>query len=524
MNGKTAIYARYSSHAQDGGTSIEVQLDACARGLEPGGAAEYIDRAKTGRVVAGREALLRLLADAEAGKVGHVLVYKYDRLGRNLAETSAIIAQLEDCNVEVVSATEGKDALARGMHLVISEHYSRVLSERTRDGLVKRFEQRAWTGGPAPYGYRIEVAEDGFHRLKINDDEAETVRWVFETYTSEAVGQKEVAHRLRTRGIRPRRAMWWSHLSVRAILMNSVYTGRITYNRRRFKLDKRTGRRVPVWRDEAEHLVQQDENLRIIDDEQFEAVQQRLALRSREHGGPRLRGEAKPFTGLIFCETCGSVCYRRTAKNHKGEYHYYNCGCRQRNGPDVCSNAASVREDTLVQRIARTLDEVFEDTEAIVEEAVEEARKMLNENREEAQRVLAQLADLDRKVTRLTGLLMDPDIDLAAKKALSRQLGEQETERERLQKAVTEMGERADNNTERLAGAVRQAISEARESLASAATSSELREFVDRWVGPMVLRPDGSIMERTLATEDSSEASVKGLVAGAGFEPATFGL
>jgi predicted site-specific integrase-resolvase len=126
---KTAIYARYSSHAQDGGTSIEVQLDACRRDLQPKTYREYVDRARTGRSMAGREALLRLLADAEAGQVERVLVYKFDRLGRNLAETSAIIAQLEDGGVEVASVTEGKDALARGMHLVISEHYSRVLSE-----------------------------------------------------------------------------------------------------------------------------------------------------------------------------------------------------------------------------------------------------------------------------------------------------------------------------------------------------------------------------------------------------------
>jgi hypothetical protein len=58
-------------------------------------------------------------------------------------------------------------------------------------------------------------------------------------------------------------------------------------------------------------------------------------------------------------------------------------------------------------------------------------------------------------------------------------------------------------------------MDEARESLASAATTAELREFVARWVGPMVLRPDGTVVERTLATEDTSEASVKGLVAGA---------
>ncbi|HUU96945.1 MAG TPA: recombinase family protein, partial [Phycisphaerae bacterium] len=261
----TAIYARYSSHAQDGGTSIDVQIDACSRGLD-GDVKQYVDRAKTGRSMAGREALLQLLADAEARKFDRVLIYKYDRLGRNLAEASTIIAELEDCGVEVASVTEGKDALARGMHLVIGEHYSRALAERTKDGLVKRFEQHAWTGGPPPYGYRIEVDETGRHRLAVKEDEASVVRWVFQVYTTEAVGLKEVAHRLRARGIPTRRAPYWSHVSVRGILTNGIYTGRVVYNRRRFKLNKATGRRVPVWRGEAEHLAHQDESLRIVDD------------------------------------------------------------------------------------------------------------------------------------------------------------------------------------------------------------------------------------------------------------------
>ncbi|MEP0847473.1 MAG: recombinase family protein [Phycisphaerae bacterium] len=80
MRKTTAIYARYSSHAQDGGTSIEVQLDACRRDLPPRSFREYVDRARTGRALAGREALLRLLADAEAGEIERLLVYKYDRL------------------------------------------------------------------------------------------------------------------------------------------------------------------------------------------------------------------------------------------------------------------------------------------------------------------------------------------------------------------------------------------------------------------------------------------------------------
>jgi DNA invertase Pin-like site-specific DNA recombinase len=524
MMRKTAIYARYSSHAQDGSTSIEVQLEACGRGLEPASILEYIDRAKTGRAVAGREALLRLLADAEDGKVERVLVYKYDRVGRNLAETSAIIAQLEDCGVEVVSVTEGKDALARGMHLVISEHYSRVLAERTRDGLVKRFEQGAWTGGPPPYGYSIEKTENGLHRLMINEEEAAVVQWVFQTYTTESVGCKEIARRLQGRGISPRRASRWAFTGVRGMLVNSICTGRLAYNRRRFKVHKQTGRRVAVRKDEADHLVHQDERLRIIDDKQFQEAQQRLAGRRRGRPGPYLRSEARPFTGLIVCETCGSICYRRKSKNAKGEYHYYGCGCRQRHGPDACENKASIREDLLLQEVTRTFKDLFEDADSIIEEATEEARRLMRKNRGAVRRIGGQLAEIEKKVASLTRLLCDPDIDVAAKKAISRQLGEQEAERERLQKATSELAEEANDGTERLAASVRQALDEAKESLASAATTAELREFVDRWVGPMVLKPNGTVVERTLAPEVASEAGVKGLVAGAGFEPATFGL
>lgn len=505
MRKTTAIYARYSSHAQDGGTSIEVQLDACRRDLPPRSFREYVDRARTGRALAGREALLRLLADAEAGEIERLLVYKYDRLGRNLAETSAIIAQLEDCGVEVVSVTEGKDALARGMHLVISEHYSRVLAERTRDGLVKRFEQKAWTGGPPPYGYRIEQTADGLHRLAIDEAEAAVLRWVFQVYTTESVGLKVLAQRLAKRGVPTRRCPTWTHTSVRRILTNDICIGRIIYNRRKYKLNKRTGRRVPVWRDASEHIVQNDERLRIIDDATFKEAQDRLALhaRPRRDNGQLLAPAYRPFTGLIFCEACGSVCYRRTSRNRKGEYHYYECGCRQRNGPDACRNTGSVREDLLMERITRTYQEVFADADSLIEDAIEEARKLTQSNRGELQRVRAKIGELDKKIGSMTRLLVDPDIDGAAKRAVSRQVGELEAERERLQQAVAELANDANDNTGRLAGAVRQALAEAQESLATVATPTEMRDFIEQYVGPMVLKPSGDIARKDTAPAEA---------------------
>src|SRR4051812_31520023 len=89
-----AIYARYSSHNQDDGTSIEVQIEQCERaaGVK---CVHYIDRAKTGRATGGRTELLRLLDDAEAGRIRRIFVYKFDRLGR-AADTHVIAQQLDD--------------------------------------------------------------------------------------------------------------------------------------------------------------------------------------------------------------------------------------------------------------------------------------------------------------------------------------------------------------------------------------------------------------------------------------------
>jgi len=174
-----AVYARYSSHAQDDGTSIDVQIEQCERAAG-GTCTHYIDKAKTGRAMGGRARLLAMLADAADGKLRRVFVYKFDRLGRD-AETHTIVRDLEENGVEVLSATEGTNALARGIQLVVAEDYSRQLATRTRDGLAKRFEQGAFTGGVAPYGYHV-ATRDGRRVLEVDAAEAAIVREAAQWY------------------------------------------------------------------------------------------------------------------------------------------------------------------------------------------------------------------------------------------------------------------------------------------------------------------------------------------------------
>lgn len=95
---------------------------------------------------------------------------------------------------------------------------------------------------------------------------------------------------------------------------------------------------------------------------------------------------------------------------------------------------------------------------------------------------------------------------------------------------MAELAADAHDHTGRLAGAVRQALAEAEESLATVVTPTETRDFLERYVGPMVLKPSGDIGRKETdppaetQTAPAEAEAVKRSIAGAGLEPATSGL
>jgi hypothetical protein len=404
---------------------------------------------------------------------------------------------------------------------VVAEHYSKALAERTHAGLVKRFEAHQWTGGNPSYGFRV-VDEGGKKRLAIDPQEAEVVRSVFHGYLSEAVGVKELARRLRDQGIPTRKGAEWCFTTVRGILTNSMLTGLVRFNRRRMKLNKATGLRIPRMKDVQEHLSYIDDSLRIISDEEFNAVQEKLVSRARPGHEARPFNQLRPFTGQLFCGHCGKVFYARRSKNAKGEYRYYSCGTRQRLGTEGCTCGTCVREDLLEADLRQAFDFAFEDTDSLIADAVKEAQKQLDFNRGQVAQIQGDVATLDQSIGRLTRLLTDPDIDPVAKRAISRQLGDLELKRDSLQQAIVRSAHAANDDMDEFIHAVRQAVSEAKNSLSDAVSPAKLNRFVEDWIGPIRVDANGSLHPLALETTqapDESGACVTSNIAGGGFEP-----
>ena len=221
------------------------------------------------------------------------------------------------------------------------------------------------------------------------------------------------------------------------------------------------------------------------------------------------------------------ACHSRKSENSKGSYRYYNCGERQRKGPQACPNAGTVREDKLVDLLSGIVTDILADAEGVIAGAMKIGLKQMDAGKGEAARLERQIADLDAQSRSLTGLMMNPAIDSAALTAFSRQIGEKEAERKRVETRLGQVAAVAGRSQERLGHAVRTAYRAAQEKFTAITSDSHLNRFVEEQIGPMLLASDGRVTPRSHEKTEASasaEASVHISVAGGGFEPPTSGL
>ena len=188
---RCAIYTRKSSEegpAQDF-NSLDAQREACEAYIRSQAGegwqlvrTRYDDGGYSGGTLK-RPAVVRLLADIQAGKIDTVVVYKVDRLTRSLADFAKIVEVLDAHEVSFVSVTQqfntttSMGRLTLNMLLSFSQFEREVTGERIRDKIAASKQKGLWMGGHVPLGYE----PDG-RTLVIVEAEAETVRTLFRLY------------------------------------------------------------------------------------------------------------------------------------------------------------------------------------------------------------------------------------------------------------------------------------------------------------------------------------------------------
>ena len=554
---KVALYARYSTdHQRD--ASIEDQLRLCRLHAEKQGwtvVDSYTDRAISGASLL-RAGIQELISDAMRGKFAVVLAEAMDRLSRDQEDIAGLFKRMAFSGVRIVTLSEGDVThLHVGLKGTMNALFLKDLADKTRRGLRGRVEEGK-SGGGLCFGYDVvkRLAADGEPirgDRTINEAEAAVVRRIFADYLA-GKSSRAIAFELNKDGVPGPQGAEWGPSTIHGnpkrgvgILNNELYVGRLVWNRLRYLKDPDTGKRVSRLNPEAEWVVQEVPDLRIVHQDVWDKVkarQQTLAYETSERGQNALNERRRPkhlFAGLVKCGCCGGG-YTMISKDL--------LGCATSRNKGTCDNRQNIRRDALEASVLGGLRTHLMDPELFKEFCSEFTREV---NRLRIERgagltvMRAELPRIDRELDKLMKLILASD-DIDASKRVMKQMKELETRKEYLEKVLAEAVEPPPLLHPNVAEIYRQRISTLYESLQSeggkAETAEAFRTLVDQvTLVPtedelaIVLRGDLAAILRFAANKKNpdvlSDAGVldallsqESLVAGTGFEPVTFRL
>ncbi len=212
-------YARVSTDLQREKESICTQIECIeaecrARGWRLGEV--YCDDGVSGTLpLEARPAGARLLRDARAGQFKSLVVYKSDRIGRDVLVNEMAARTLHDeLGVRVYGVAESIELdtpIGRAMFTfqsAIGKLERENTLRRSRDATHRLAREGTWLGGIVPYGYRVE-GKDREARLVLSTEvdartglsEVEVMQLVYRWSGDEGVSCIEIANRLNARGV-----------------------------------------------------------------------------------------------------------------------------------------------------------------------------------------------------------------------------------------------------------------------------------------------------------------------------------
>ncbi len=226
---RVAIYLRVSTTEQaEEGFSIAAQKERLKAYIMSQGwelASTYEDGGYSGGTT-NRPSFNKLREDMRHNQFDLILVYKLDRLSRNMRDLSNLVHEMDEQGVFFKSATEPFDTTTPAGKLIfnmlgsVAEFERGMIAERVRMGMMQKArEGKGLLGFNHPFGYDYR---DG--KLILNQQEAGVVRSVYSSYISgSSLG--EIAYDLNSRGFRTKNDRVWTKQTVLNIIGNPLYAG-----------------------------------------------------------------------------------------------------------------------------------------------------------------------------------------------------------------------------------------------------------------------------------------------------------
>lgn len=323
----------------------------------------------SGENIKDRPVVQELLRDISTGACDGVFVVEVERLARGDTSDQGTIAnyfKLSDTLIvtplKIYDPNDEYDEEYFEFGLFMSRREYKTINRRIQRGRRASVEEGKWIASTAPYGYeRIRIPNDKGYTLKIVPEEAEVVRLIFDLYTTgeqqpdgsyQRLGHYRISKKLDSMGVKPRNSARWSPSSIKDMLRNPTYIGKVTFGKEQDKKIIENGVPKTVRVKNADYTLYNGLHPAIISEEQFYLVQQYVD--SRPIFPVVSNKELKnPLSGLIRCTQCGSL-LTRAASNTKTNYPVLKCSNRD------CSTVSAplyLIEEKVISSIAEWFEE-----------------------------------------------------------------------------------------------------------------------------------------------------------------------
>lgn len=250
-----------------------------------------------------RPAFERMMKKIKAGLVSHVLVYKIDRISRNLVDFSIMYDDFKSNRVAFISLNEQFDtSTAMGecmlkIILVFAELERKMTSERVMDIMLGRAKNKLWNGARMPLGFAWD-SEKEFPVM--HEEEEKTIRLIFDMYEKEK-SSCIVRNYLNSHDVKTKRGGEWSSKTVSDIIRNPMYKGTYRYNYR----ESARGKVKPS----EEWIILNDVFPVIIQEKQWKICNKYMDKNAAARGNVEQQHKEKyvhVFGGFLRCGVCGS--------------------------------------------------------------------------------------------------------------------------------------------------------------------------------------------------------------------------
>ncbi|OPX89422.1 MAG: DNA-invertase hin [Pelotomaculum sp. PtaB.Bin104] len=411
-----AIYTRQSKDKKDS-CSLEMQMERCIALCQANGWdwKVYSDPGRSGKDLY-RPAFQKMMSDIKNQKINVVLVYRIDRISRNIRDFFNLMEEFKQLEIGFRSLTENFDTttpLGRamlGLVAIFAQLERETTAERVRDNMLDRAREGIWNGGPVNYGFGLKKSvtivnnkEKNITALEPIQEQLENVERFFEWYLKPGGSVRRNVHKANSPpSIPTNNGKPWACNQMTRLLRNPIYCtadqdayeyfseigveiasdpsefdgirGLMWYNRR-----KPHGRASTKFRDVDEWILVIGNWPGTVPGKTFVAAQRKLDG-NKEKPPRAATGKRGLLAWLLKCGHCGkSMTYAINKKSNKDDgytYGYYRCRSRREMGKSVC-HGGQIRGEVIESAVIEVLKKLCSD-EKILNEALTAAKKELD--------------------------------------------------------------------------------------------------------------------------------------------------